>query len=65
MSASDRPKVHYTPTMFNATPGIATRWATQPWLIERSSVHAQGALICFPDGAIKSFDKVLAEQGVR
>ena len=64
-SASDRPRVHYTPTMFNATPGIATRWATHPWLIERSSVHPHGALICFPDGSIKPFDKVLAEQGVR
>ena len=61
----DASKVHYTPTMFPATPGIANRWATQPWLIERGAGHGQGALICFPDGSIKSFDKVLAEQGAR
>ena len=61
----ERPKIHYVPTMFPATPGIATRWATQPWLIERSSVHKKGPHICWPDGSVKSFDKVLAETGVR
>ena len=61
----DAPRVHYSPTLFPAVPGIADRWATQPWLIERGQGHGQGALICFPDGSIKSFDKVLAELGVR
>jgi type II secretory pathway pseudopilin PulG len=61
----ERPKVHYVPTMFTAEPGIATRWATQPWLIERASVHKNGPHICFPDGSVKSFHKVLAEMGVR
>ena len=51
--------------MFTAEPGIATRWATQPWLIERASVHKHGPHICFPDGSVKSFNKVLAEQGLR
>ena len=63
--ADERPKVHYVPTMFTAEPGIATRWATQPWLIERASVHKHGPHICFPDGSVKSFNKVLAEQGLR
>jgi competence protein ComGC len=61
----DRPKVHYVPTTFPDTPGIATRWPTQPWLIERSSVHKNGPHICFPDGSVKSFHKVLAEHGLR
>jgi type II secretory pathway pseudopilin PulG len=61
----ERPRVHYIPTLFPPTPGIATRWATQPWLIERPSVHKNGPHICFPDGSVKSFNKVLAEQGVR
>jgi prepilin-type N-terminal cleavage/methylation domain-containing protein len=61
----ERSKVHYVPTTFPDTPGIATRWATQPWLIERASVHKHGPHICFPDGSVKSFNKVLAEQGVR
>ncbi len=58
-------RMHYTPTLFPPTPGIATRWATHPWLIERANAHGNGALIGFPDGSIKSFDKVLAEIGVR
>lgn len=58
------PRVHYMPTMFDDTPGVARRWATQPWLIERANAHGQGALISFPDGSIKSFNKVLAEQGI-
>jgi len=62
-SGTDAPRVHYTPTMFPPVPGIADRWATHPWLIERGEGHGRGVLICFPDGSIKSFDKVLAEEG--
>lgn len=61
----DAPRVHYTPTMFPPAPGIADRWLTHPWLIERGQGHGNGALICFPDGSIKPFDKVLAELGAR
>ena len=56
--------LHYVPTMFDATPNIANRWSTQPWLIEAADVHGYGALICFPDGSVKPFSKVLAEQGL-
>jgi len=59
------PQVHYTPMGFGPEPGIAYRWATQPWLIERASEHRQGPLIGFQDGSIKSFHKVLAENGVQ
>jgi hypothetical protein len=51
--------------MFPAQPGSATQWATHPWLIERANVHRDGPHICFPDGSIKSFNKILAEQGAR
>jgi type II secretory pathway pseudopilin PulG len=57
--------IHYVPTMFDDKPGTPRRWATQPWLIERADVHGSGALICFTDGSIKPFNKVLAEQGLR
>jgi prepilin-type N-terminal cleavage/methylation domain-containing protein len=57
--------LHYAPTHFDATPNIANRWSTQPWLIEVADAHGQGPLICFPDGSVKPFTKVLAEQGVR
>ena len=59
------PKVHYIPTMFTAEPDIANRWATQPWLIERSDAHGSGPLICFPDGSVKSSRRVVAELGAR
>ncbi len=57
-------KVHYAPTTFDDTPGIARRWPTQPWLIERADAHGQGPLICFPDGSIKPMQRVLYEQGL-
>ncbi len=57
-------KVHYAPTTFAATAGIARRWPTQPWLIERADAHGLGPLICFPDGSIKPMQRVLHEQGL-
>ena len=56
-------QLHYVPTMFDATPNIANRWSTQPWLIEIADAHDKGPLIAFPDGAVKPYSKVLAEQG--
>lgn len=64
-SDPDTPRVHYTPTLFPAAPGIADRWPSHPWLIERGEGHGHGALVCFPDGTVKSFDKILAELGAR
>lgn len=57
--------VHYMPTMFDDRPGTARRWPTQPWLVERADAHGNGALICFTDGSVKPFNKVLAELGYR
>lgn len=57
-------QLHYAPSMFDATPGIARRWSKQPWLIERFGIHGQGPLICFPDGSIKTMQHILAEQGL-
>ena len=57
--------LHYIPTMFDATPGTARRWTTQPWLIEIADAHGQGPLICFPDGSVKSSRRVLLEQGLQ
>jgi prepilin-type N-terminal cleavage/methylation domain-containing protein len=64
---SDDPNVelHYVPTMFDATPNIANRWATQPWLIEIADAHGRGPLIAFPDGSVKPYATVLAEEGMR
>jgi type II secretory pathway pseudopilin PulG len=60
----DATSIHYAPSTFDDTPGIARRWPTQPWLIERADVHGQGPLVCFPDGSIKSMRRVLYEQGL-
>lgn len=57
--------IHYSPTMFDDLPGTARRWPTQPWLVERADAHGNGALLCFTDGSIKPFNKVLAELGYR
>jgi len=57
--------IHYMPTMFDDKPGTARRWPTQPWLVERADAHGNGALICFTDGSIKPFNKVMAELGYR
>jgi type II secretory pathway pseudopilin PulG len=57
--------IHYVPTMFDDLPGTARRWPTQPWLVERADAHGNGALLCFTDGSIKPFNKVLAELGYR
>ena len=64
-SGEKGPLIHYTPAIFDATPGIARRWSTQPWLVEIANAHGQGALVCFPDGSVKSFSQILAEQGLR
>lgn len=57
--------IHYSPTMFDNLPGTARRWPGQPWLVERADAHGNGALLCFTDGSIKPFSKILAEHGIR
>jgi len=64
-AGDEAPELHYVPTMFDATPNIANRWSTQPWLIEIADAHGKGPLMAFPDGSVKSYYKVLAEQGVQ
>lgn len=54
-----RPKIHYTPTPFDAKPMTPYRWSTQPWLIEIGNIHGKGALIIFPDGSIKTVNDIL------
>lgn len=57
-SKAGRPKVHYTPTMFDATPYTPFKWSTQPWLVEIGNMHGRGALLCFPDGSVRSMSDV-------
>jgi type II secretory pathway pseudopilin PulG len=54
-----RPKIHYTPTMFDENPYTPYKWSNQPWLTEIGNMHGRGALICFPDGSIRAMDDVM------
>lgn len=54
-----RPRIHYTPTMFDEKPFTPYKWSTQPWLIEIGNMHGKGALICYPDGSIKELNAVI------
>jgi type II secretory pathway pseudopilin PulG len=57
-SKDKRPRMHYVPTMFDKNPLTPYKWSTQPWLIEIGNMHGVGALICFPDGSIRTMDEV-------
>jgi len=61
-SGDGRPKVHYTPTMFDAHLMTPYRYPNQPWLIENGDMHGNGGHLCFPDGSIRSMDEVLNSQ---
>ena len=51
-----RPRLHYSPTMFDANALTPYKWATQPWFVEIGNMHGRGAHICFPDGSIKTIN---------
>jgi type II secretory pathway pseudopilin PulG len=53
-----RPKIHYTPTPFDAKPMTPYRWSTQPWLVEIGNMHGRGALLIFPDGSIRTINDI-------
>ena len=42
-SKDGRPKVHYTPTMFDENPHTPYKWSTQPWLTEIVSATCTAA----------------------
>ena len=51
-----RPRLHYTPTLFDSNSLTPYKWTTQPWFVEIGDVHGRGAYICFPDGSVKTMD---------
>lgn len=55
-----RPRIHYTPTMFDDKPGTPYKWPKQPWLIEIGNMHGNGALVGFPDGSTRPINDILA-----
>jgi len=51
----DKPRLHYTPTKFDAFYRRPYQWSMMPWLIETADAHRSGALMLFPDGSIRPF----------
>ncbi len=45
----------YIPTPFDGLPNTAFKWSSQPWVIERGTLHGdkQGPNILMPDGTIR------------
>ena len=58
-SKDNRPRMHYTPTMFDDKPYTPYKWPTQPWLVEIGNMHGRGALMDFPDGSIRPMTDVV------
>lgn len=58
-SKNGRPKIHYTPTLFDGRPSTPYKWKTQPWFIEIGNMHGDGALLCYPNGTVKTMNETL------
>lgn len=58
-SKDRRPRIHYTPTMFDDKQGTPYKWPKQPWLIEIGDMHGNGALAGFPDGSTRAINDIL------
>lgn len=58
-SRNGRPKIHYTPSLFDIRPFTPYKFKTQPWLVENGNMHGDGALICYPNGEIKTMNEAL------
>ena len=46
-------RLDYTPMPFDDKPRTPYRWPTQPWFIEKNSIHGNGNLIMFTNGSIR------------
>ncbi|MCE9611317.1 MAG: type II secretion system GspH family protein [Chthoniobacter sp.] len=60
-SESSEERIDYLPTPFDDKEITPHRWSGQPWFIERGSVHADGNLMIFPDGSVKTLYEYLPD----
>lgn len=51
-------RVDYLATPFDTIQFTPYRWATQPWFVERGSVHGTGNLLIFSNGEVKSVNEL-------
>lgn len=56
------PRVHYSPTMFDARPTTPRKWPNMPWVVEIGNIHGHGPLIILPDGSVHDYEIFVAEQ---
>lgn len=50
---TDRPLLHYLPTMFSAEPNKANQWPEMPWFIEIGNAHGDGNLLIRQNGKLE------------
>lgn len=56
------PRLHYSPTRFDALAFTPYKWPQMPWVTEVGSFHGSGNLILFADGSVQSLDQVLGNK---
>ena len=52
-------RIDYFATPFDDKPNTPHQWPTQPWFIERGSVHGDGNLIIFTDGHVSGVNDLI------
>lgn len=50
---TDRPLLHYLPTIFSAEPNKANQWPEMPWFIEIGNAHGDGNLLIRQNGKLE------------
>lgn len=55
-------RADYIASTFSTGRMTPFKWSTQPWFVEKGSVHGQGNLLIFADGSIKPLNEVTSSQ---
>lgn len=55
------PRVHYSPTLFDARPGTPRKWANMPWVVEIGNAHGRGPLLIRQDGSVHDYNTYIEE----
>lgn len=55
-------RTDYLASTFSPGRMLPFKWSTQPWFLEKGSVHGKGNLLIFADGSIKPLNEVVSNQ---
>ena len=61
--AIDRPRIDFSPTIFEGGPMAPYQWPTHPWFIEKGAAHGSGPLIILTNGAVVTVDELVRMGG--